>query len=362
MNTGSHRFFAFLWVLWIVGCGATTTSSNPQDGASDQAADAAPPVGEPSLFFTINIHIEPSKSYCSSKTGYDAAKDILERLKRAAEGIGAKLSVFTEYTFLYGAREFEAPGNNVFTRLLASGHTVGFHSHYGSFFKLGSSVDNLCVNGEEIREQDYVAHFEQIMAQVLGTQTVFDQVQAVYGDARETLGDLIERGVKGIYREVCSFPDAGDAAEYEYAVTYESTPAVPGKPVVTIPTTIAGCYLSSIYSNPAAQSGIDCYRPESSSSKVCGAWYQGDFDLVAAAVEKAAQTARQGINAIGITTHLHNFSDETTAENCGREYTQANSAELAMFETWLRTRIKPLKDSGLLGFATANELITLVLP
>jgi hypothetical protein len=133
----------------------------------------------------------------------------------------------------------------------------------------------------------------------------------------------------------------------------------PESNLILIPTTSASSYLSSIYTRSPIPY---CYRPQHADSATCGKWYQKDFDLIYSAIEKAVELPKEegSINSIGMTTHLHNFGDESRTTNCGKGFIYPNYAELDMFERWLNTKILPLKNSGKLEFSTANNLIELV--
>ncbi|NHZ87290.1 MAG: hypothetical protein GWP19_15710 [Planctomycetia bacterium] len=328
---------------------------------------------ETPVYFTINIHIEPgvfiNGAYCNDPVFFSNGVEILDSLMVAAESIGAKLSVFTEYPFLYGAINFQGEGNNIITELIARGHSVGLHSHFTSnLFSQGA--DNLCGDATfpEVTEDNYVDHFEYIWAKVLGKQNIYEDVQSAYGAHGPTIIDeLASKGIQAIYLEFCSYPDAGNPL-YCYEVGYRGSsladcPSITNQPplnnLLQIPTTNPYAYLSSRYAR-ARITDSACVTPVLLDTALCGNWYQEDFDMVYSTVNKAVYSPKDSnaVNTIGMVFHIHNFNDESKSY-CGFTSMDPDYDELALFKNWLQTDIASLHETGLLKFANSNELIAM---
>jgi len=320
-------------------------------------------ITEDPVYFTINVHIEPGVgSYCNDQSFYNNGKTILKNLMNSAEGVGAKLSVFSEYPFFYGAAIYEESGNNVLTELIQRGHALGIHTHYSQTGIFSHGPENLCPDEmfPEVNTDNYIEHFEYAISNALGSQNIYSEIKSGYLAPITLYDKLSAKGIKASYAEFPSFPEVANP-DYCYTIGYRSIPRTcpslenQEESYLIIPTTEPACYLSTIYvRNPSLEV---CGSPEYSAPSDCGKWHQEDFDLISSAVEHAINSDREGITTIGMTFHLHNFSAESSINNCGLRNMTPNYDELQMFDTWLKEKIKPLHDSGKLDYANANDLI-----
>ena len=316
----------------------------PKDCVIDLQSEEEP------VHFLINIHIEPAPYYCQNQEYFDDAVSILEKLMDYAEESGAKLSVFPEYTFLYGARNFQG-SNNIIKRLISRGHSVGMHSHYMNFFKTRTDIDNEC-DGSKITKDNYLDNFEAIYSTVLGTDNIYSQIRSVYGAfGPQLLGNLKSKGIKATYYEICSFPQSSNKDNNYYVTTGD---------LINIPALEARTYLSSIYARGVSN---DCYTPSYPNDMIPGEWRQEDFDLIYEGVMSAVNNPRMDdkIYATGFTAHLHNFANEDLmSPKPIPDKMRPDSVELEMFHLWLKEKIKPLEESGDLEFVNVNEVIEIV--
>lgn len=336
------------FIVLILGCiepSSDNTENNPESNINP-------------VYFTINIHIEPGSDghYCNNETYYNNGKLILGELMDIAEGIGAKLSVFTEYPFLYGAIKYESPDNNILTELIQRGHSVGFHSHYNSgIFQDDSSNLCDCEQYPKVYESNYLDYFEYLFKEALGTENIYAYTKAGYGAFGESVKEFQSNGLEVVYKESCGYPEAGENAVYDIEVEQRQD-------LIYIPVPKPAVYLSTIYTRSPNLSET-CFIPYYADTAICGKWYPEDFTTVYSAIEKATELSEgeQGVFSTGITFHLHNFDDESKQPfNCGKDVIYPNYQELDMFEEWLINEILPLENEGKIIFATANEIVEFI--
>ena len=128
-----------------------------------------------------------------------------------------------------------------------------------------------------------------------------------------------------------------------------------------IPTTDAEAYLSSIYTN--TNHATTCLKPSHAETTTCGNFREEDFNLFFSSIENTLNQRNSTYHLVtGFTTHLHNFSDEDNAINCGRlNYTSYDQHELDLLESFIQNKVVTLKQQGKLEFVSADELINMAL-